>query len=75
MMSLKIHECPICGSYSIIYETGDFVCHDGFHIPNIQYARCEQCGENFYDKASSRAIDQGLYAAGRLPKRKYAQAV
>jgi transposase-like protein len=74
-MNLEINECPICGSSSIIYEKGDFVCHDGFHIPNIQHARCEQCGEKFYDKGASYAIDQALCDAGRLPKRKYAQVV
>ena len=74
-MNFKINECPICGSPSIIYEIGDFVCHDGFRISNIQSARCEQCGEKFYDPNASHAIDQALYAAGRLPKRKYARAV
>ena len=54
------------GSHDIQNKKGDFVCHDGFRISNIPYTECKNCGEKFYDKTASRAIDQVLYGAGRL---------
>jgi len=69
MMKLDISECPMCGSSRVVRETGEFVTHDGFRIPSIQYERCKNCGEKFYDKEASRAIDDALRAAGRLRKK------
>lgn len=66
---LDFSECPICGSSRIVRETGEFVAHDGFRVSLIQYERCKSCGEKFYDKEASRAIDEALRAAGRLQRR------
>ena len=59
----------MCGSSRIVREIGEFVTHDGFRIPSIEYERCKNCGEKFYDPDASHAIDEALYAAGRLRKR------
>jgi len=64
-----ITECPMCGSSRVVREIGEFVTHDGFRVPSIEYERCKSCGEKFYDPDASRAIDEALYAAGRLKKR------
>jgi len=58
----------MCGSSRIVREIGEFVTHDGFRIPAIEYERCKSCGERFYDPDASRAIDEALRAAGRLKK-------
>jgi len=68
-MKLDISECPMCGSSRVVREIGEFVTHDEFRIPAIEYERCKSCGEKFYDPDASRAIDEALYAAGRLKKR------
>jgi len=68
-MKLNISKCPTCGSSRVVRETGEFVTHDGFRIPSIEYVRCKNCGEQLYDPDASRAIDEALYAAGRLKKR------
>jgi hypothetical protein len=59
----------MCGSSRVVREIGEFVTHDGFRVPAIEYERCKSCGEKFYDPNASRAIDDALYAAGRLKKR------
>jgi hypothetical protein len=59
----------MCGSSRVVREVGKFVTHDGFRIPGIEYERCKSCGEKFYDPEASHAIDEALYAAGRLKKR------
>lgn len=68
-MKLSMTRCPICGSAPVVREIGEFVTHDGFRIPGIEYERCKSCGEKFYDPEASRAIDDALRAAGRLKKR------
>lgn len=72
---MNIEECPICGSPEVHIEIGDFVCHDGFRIPNITFVKCDTCGEKFYDKSASQLIDQTLIKAGRLARPEYLQAV
>jgi len=67
--TIGISECPMCGSSRVARETGEFVTHDGFRIPLIEYKRCESCGEKFYDQKASRTIDEALRAAGRLKKK------
>jgi hypothetical protein len=59
----------MCGSSRIVREIGEFVTHDGFRIPSIEYERCKNCGEKFYDKEASQAIDNALRVAGRLRKK------
>ena len=59
----------MCGSSRVVREIGEFVTHDGFRVPSIAYERCKSCGEKFYAPDASRAIDEALYAAGRLKKR------
>jgi hypothetical protein len=59
----------MCESRQVVREVGTFVTHDGFRIPAIEYERCKNCGEKFYDKEASQAIDDALRAAGRLKKR------
>ncbi len=59
----------MCGSSRIVREIGEFVTHDGFRVPAIEYERCKSCNEKFYDPDASRAIDEALSAAGRLKKR------
>lgn len=59
----------MCDSSQIVRELGEFVTHDGFRIPSIEYERCKNCGEKFYDKEASQAIDNALYAVGRLRKK------
>jgi YgiT-type zinc finger domain-containing protein len=68
-MKLDISKCPMCGSTRVVREIGEFVTHDGFCIPGIEYERCKSCGEKFYDPDASRAIDEALLAAGRLKKK------
>ena len=68
-MKLTISRCPMCDSLQVAREIGEFVTHDGFRIPSIEYERCKNCGERFYDKEASQAIDNALRAAGRLKKR------
>jgi len=68
-MKLNITKCPMCDSSRVAREVGEFVTHDGFRIPEIEYVRCKNCGEQFYDQDASRAIDDALRAAGRLKKR------
>gem|GEM_PF-2606461 len=60
---------PNGGSSRIVRESGEFVTRDGFRVPSIEYECCKSCGEKFYDPDASRAIDEALYAAGRLKKR------
>lgn len=68
-MKLDISKCPMCESRRVVREIGEFVTHDGFRIPSIEYERCKNCGEKFYDQDASRATDDALRAAGRLKKR------
>lgn len=59
----------MCDSLKVVRENGEFVTHDGLRIPSIEYERCKNCGEKFYDKEASLAIDNALRAAGRLRKK------
>jgi hypothetical protein len=68
-MKLAISKCPICDSWIVVREIGEFFTHDGFRIPSIEYEHCKNCGEKFYDKDASQAIDNALSAAGRLRKK------
>jgi YgiT-type zinc finger domain-containing protein len=68
-MKPALSSCPMCGSSRVVREIGEFVTHDGFRISGIEYERCKNCGEKFYDSEASQAIDSALFAAGRLKKR------
>jgi len=67
--TIRISECPMCGSSRVVREIAEFVTHDGFRVPSIEYERCKSCGERFYGPDASNAIDEALRAAGRLKKR------
>lgn len=68
-MKLTLSQCPMCGRSRVVREIGEFVTHDGFRVPAIEYERCKNCSEKFYAPEASRAIDAALFAAGRLKKR------
>lgn len=68
-MKLTISRCPMCDSSQVVREIGEFITHDGFRIPSIEHECCKNCGEKFYDKESSQAIDNALRTAVKLKKR------
>ena len=62
-------ECPLCGArYAISLRTVPFegkYHHVAIHVDSVECYSCESCGEEFFNKAQSEALDSKLKSAAR----------
>ena len=63
-MKSKLGECPICGSKKIERQIGPLkvrVSKGQFiKIPDVEYEKCENCGETITDYRTEKKIDEIL---------------
>ena len=63
-----IKTCPICGSRKVerVRDTVHFPTHAGsVAVPVVEFDRCGNCGEAFFDHAASAKIDAAMAVAKR----------
>lgn len=67
---MEFQECPLCGSSTIQKLRGrhEFIIEGKkTKTPIIQYWKCPNCGEAFFDYEANRIIDEALLKS-RKPK-------
>ncbi len=65
-----INKCPICGSRRVQRVHEAVTVHPRgrrVDVPDVEFDRCLECGETFFDDAASRKIDAAL-ASGKRRK-------
>ncbi len=67
---MQFQECPLCGSPTIQKIKGRhafIIKSEKTKTPIIQYWKCPNCGEAFFDHEANRIIDEALLK-NRKPK-------
>lgn len=63
-MKSKLGECPLCGSKKIVHQVGLLkvsVSKGRFiNIPDIEFEKCNNCGETITDYKTEKKIDELL---------------
>lgn len=65
-----IKKCPICGSGKLQRLRESVELHPRgrrLQVPDVEFDRCLNCGERFFDDAASQKIDAAL-ASGKRRK-------
>jgi YgiT-type zinc finger domain-containing protein len=63
-----IKECPICGSHKVRRERGPVTLHPrgrSVEVPDVEFDRCLNRGETFFDDEASRKIDAAVPSGRR----------
>jgi YgiT-type zinc finger domain-containing protein len=57
---IRLQTCPICGSRALKPVHGSIVLRvkrRKFTVPDLDFIRCDACGEQLFDSEANRKID------------------